>query len=60
MEEGGALHGIGEKFSPVLHTGTGDFPVPITLPPGRNGFQPQLNLAYSTASGNGLFGLAGA
>ena len=54
---GGALHGIGEKFSPDLHTGTGNFSVPIALPPGRNGFQPQLNLVYSTGSGNGPFGL---
>lgn len=54
---GGALHGIGEKFSPDLHTGTGNFTVPIALPPGRNGFQPQLSLVYSTGNGNGLFGL---
>ena len=54
---GGAMQGIGEKFSPDLHTGTGNFTVPIALPPGRNGFQPQLNLVYSTGNGNGLFGL---
>ncbi len=54
---GGAFHGIGEKFSPDLHTGTGNFTVPIALPPGRNGFQPQLNLVYSTGNGNGPFGL---
>ena len=54
---GGAQRGIGEKFSPDLHTGTGNFTVPIALPPGRNGFQPQLNLVYSTGNGNGLFGL---
>jgi RHS repeat-associated protein len=54
---GGALQGIGEKFSPDLFTGTGNFTVPIALPPGRNGFQPQLNLVYSTGNGNGLFGL---
>ena len=54
---GGALHGIGEKFSPDLFTGTGNFTVPIALPPGRNGFQPQLNLVYSTGSGNGPFGI---
>src|SRR3712207_1260609 len=54
---GGALQGIGENFSPDLHTGTGNFTVPITLPPGRNGFQPQLNLVYSTGNGNGPFGL---
>ena len=54
---GGALHGIGETFSPDLHTGTGNFTVPIALPQGRNGFQPQLNLVYSTGNGNGPFGL---
>ena len=41
---GGALSGIGETFSPDLHTGTGNFTVPIALPPGCNGFQPELNL----------------
>src|ERR671933_517886 len=54
---GGALHGIGETFSPDLHTGTGNFTVPVALPPGRNGFQPELNLVYSTGNGNGPFGL---
>ena len=54
---GGALHGMGEKFSPDLHTGTGNFTIPIALPAGRNGFQPQLNLVYSTGNGNGPFGL---
>src|SRR6266699_3235019 len=54
---GGAMQGIGEKFSPDLHTGTGNFTVPIALPPGRNGFQPKLELAYSTGAGNGLIGL---
>src|SRR5260370_11919209 len=54
---GGALQGIGEKFSPDLFTGTGNFTVPIALPPGRNGFKPQLSLAYSTGNGNGPLGL---
>lgn len=54
---GGALHGIGEKFSPDLHTGTGNFSFPIAIPAGRNGFQPQLTLGYSTGNGNGPFGL---
>src|SRR5215831_7343863 len=54
---GGALQGIGEKFSPDLHTGTGNFTVPLALPTGRNGFQPQLSLVYSTGNGNGPFGL---
>ena len=38
---GGATKGLGEKFAPDLHTGTGNFTVPIALPPGRNGFQPK-------------------
>jgi hypothetical protein len=54
---GGALRGIGETFAPDLFTGTGNFTIPITLPPGRNGFQPQLALAYSPSRGNGPFGL---
>lgn len=54
---GGALQGLGEKFSPDLHTGTGNFSVPIALPPGRNGFQPTLNLSYSTGNGSSAFGL---
>ena len=54
---GGALNGIGEKFTPDLHTGTGNFTVPIALPTGRNGFQPQVSFVYSTGTGNGPFGL---
>ena len=54
---GGALKGMGEKFSPDLHTGTGNFSIPISVPPGRNGFQPSLTLGYSTGGGNGPFGL---
>jgi hypothetical protein len=54
---GGALHGLGEKFAPDLFTGTGNFSLPIALPPGRNGLQPQLTLTYSTGNGNGPFGL---
>src|SRR5262245_22011524 len=54
---GGALKGMGETFAPDLHTGTGNFTVPIALLPGRNGFQPQLSLGYSTGHGNGLFGI---
>ena len=54
---GGTLKGIGEAFSPDPHTGTGNFTVPIALPPGRNGFQPELSLVYSTGNGIGPFGL---
>lgn len=54
---GGALHGLGETFSPDLHTGTANFQIPFALPAGRNGFQPQLSLTYSTGQANGPFGL---
>lgn len=54
---GGAISGLGEKFSPDLFTGTGNFSIPIALPSGRNGFQPEIGLQYSTGSGNGPFGL---
>ena len=51
------MKGLGEKFSPDLHTGTGNFSIPIALPPGRNGFQPQIALSFSTGQGNDIFGL---
>src|SRR6266480_4536070 len=54
---GGALHGIGEKFHPDLHTGTGNFSIPLAMPSGRNGLQPDLTLRYSTGSPNGPFGM---
>jgi Salmonella virulence plasmid 65kDa B protein len=57
LPKGGALGGLGETFSPDLFTGTGNFTVPIALPPGRNGFQPQLRLVYGSGAGNGPFGL---
>ncbi|MFI9381428.1 SpvB/TcaC N-terminal domain-containing protein [Kutzneria sp. NPDC052558] len=53
---GGAVSGLGEKFSADLFTGTGNFSVPITVPPGRSGLQPALSLGYSTGNGNGPFG----
>jgi RHS repeat-associated protein len=54
---GGAIKGVGESFSPDLHTGTGNLSVPIGVPSGRAGVQPGLTLAYSTGQGNGPFGL---
>jgi RHS repeat-associated protein len=54
---GGAIKGIGETFRPNLQTGMANFSVPINLPPGRNGAQPQLSLTYSSGAPNGPFGL---
>lgn len=54
---GGALRGIGETFGPDPQTGTANLTVPIVVPPGRQGLAPRLDLAYSSGSGNGFFGL---
>ncbi len=51
------MKGLGEKFSPDLHTGTGNFSIPISLPAGRHGFQPELTLGFSTGQGNDVYGL---
>jgi RHS repeat-associated protein len=53
---GGAIRGIGEKFSANPVTGTASFSVPIATSPGRSGFGPQLTLAYDSGAGNGPFG----
>src|ERR1700754_432579 len=54
---GGAIRGIGEKFTAALVTGTGSLSVPIASAPGRSGFGPQLGLAYDSGAGNGPFGI---
>ena len=53
---GGAIRGMGEKFSSNPVTGTGSMSIPIATSPGRSGFGPQLSLSYDSAAGNGLFG----
>jgi YD repeat-containing protein len=60
---GSAVAGLGERFAPDPFTGAGTLTVPITVPAGRAvpadraGLTPALELAYSTATGNGPFGL---
>jgi len=54
---GGAIRGLGEKFSFNPVTGTGSLTIPLALSPGRSGFGPQLSLSYDSGSGNGPFGL---
>ena len=53
----GALSRMGETFALDLHTGTGNFTVPIALPPARNGVQPKLDMVCGTGTSNGPFGL---
>jgi RHS repeat-associated protein len=54
---GGAIRGMGEKFTANPVTGTGSMTVPIATSPGRSGFGPQLSLSYDSGAGNGPFGL---
>src|SRR5207249_11864658 len=53
---GGAVRGLGEKFTTNPATGTGSFSVPIFTSPGRSGFGAQLMLTYDSAAENGPFG----
>jgi len=54
---GGAIQGIGEKFSVNPGTGTGALSVPIAVSPGRAGFAPGLSVGYDSGGGNGPFGM---
>ena len=54
---GGAIRGIGEKFSVNPVTGTGAFTVPIFASPGRSGFFPKLSLSYDSGGATGHLGL---
>jgi hypothetical protein len=54
---GGAIRGIGEKFSTNPATGTSSLSVPIATSPGRAGFELGLQLSYDSGGGNGPFGL---
>ncbi|MBE9045778.1 hypothetical protein IQ255_15415 [Pleurocapsales cyanobacterium LEGE 10410] len=54
---GGAIAGIGEKFSMNPVTGTGSLSIPIFVSPGRSAFSPQLTLSYDSGAGNSPFGL---
>src|SRR5258706_2062051 len=53
---GGAIRGVGEKFSANPVTGAGAMSVPIATSPGRSGFGPQLSLSYDSGAGNGPVG----
>jgi hypothetical protein len=54
---GGAIRGIGEKFSAAKVSGTATVSVPIFTSPGRSGLGPELSLSYDSGAGNGPFGL---
>ena len=41
----------------VSSSGSGTYDIPLELPPGRGGLQPELTLRYSSARGNGMLGV---
>lgn len=47
----GAIEGVGS-----VDGGVASYRIPVALPPGRNGLQPQLSLSYSSRAGNGVLG----
>ncbi|MFF8731201.1 SpvB/TcaC N-terminal domain-containing protein [Streptomyces sp. NPDC015171] len=53
---GGALRGMGEKFTTGPATGTAALTVPVAVTPAR-GAEPALALAYDSGAGNSPFGL---
>ncbi len=53
---GGGVGGA-ESFSDDLWTGAATFNIPIVVPPGRNGMQPDLVLQYNSRQGNGIWGV---
>ena len=53
---GGAIRGMGEKFSVTAATGAAGASVPLPFSPGRSGFTPALGLSYDSGGGNGPFG----
>lgn len=53
---GGALRGLDEKFAVNAVNGTASFSVPLPFSPAR-GALTKLNLNYSSANPNGIFGL---
>lgn len=53
---GGAIRGLDERFAVNGANGTANFTVPLPVSPARGG-EPALTLSYSSAAGNGPFGL---
>ena len=55
---GGAIRGIGEKFSVNPSSGTGSMAIPIPASEARAGIAPKFELVYDSGAGNGPFGFA--
>ncbi|KDD68058.1 toxin [Pseudomonas mandelii PD30] len=53
---GGAIQSIGNGLGPIGSSGAASCEIPLPVSPGR-GYAPALALSYSSAQGNGIFGL---
>jgi RHS repeat-associated protein len=53
----GSIEGLGRSFSPSLSSGTASYGVTIAVPPGVNGFVPELSLDYDSGGGVSDVGL---
>ncbi|MBU1125230.1 MAG: VCBS repeat-containing protein, partial [Candidatus Omnitrophica bacterium] len=49
--------GVLQSFQTEPSTGRATFSVPIAVPPGRSGMQPNIALAYASGNGNGFLGV---
>jgi len=49
--------GLTTNINPNLFTGTAGATIPIEIPPGRNGLQPNLMLTYQSSAGNSWLGV---
>jgi hypothetical protein len=54
---GGIAEGKTERNGWVGSDGTANYEIPLWVPPGRGGIQPNLSLAYNGGVGNGLVGV---
>lgn len=54
---GGAIRGIGEKFTTNVASGTASLTIPIASSRGRDGTDLGLELSYDSGAGNGPFGI---
>jgi RHS repeat-associated protein len=52
----GSIEGLGESFQPTLNTGTAKYSIPLNVPPGTAGHQPELKLSYEGGGANGPLG----
>ncbi|MBV2089963.1 MAG: hypothetical protein KUF72_03675, partial [Candidatus Thiodiazotropha sp. (ex Ctena orbiculata)] len=53
----GSIDGLGESFEAQINSGTASYSVPLAVPLGRAGFQPNITLNYNGGNGNSMLGI---